>query len=57
MQRAPWDVRVYLEAALAAHRPDAAVPVLEFVERTKLEDPAVEPLARELRAQLAKGTT
>ena len=52
VQRAPWDARVVLEAALAAKQPQAAVPVLDFVEKTRLEDPVVEPLARDLRAQL-----
>jgi hypothetical protein len=41
-----------LEAALAAKQPRAAVDVLEFVARTKLEDPVLEPVARQLRAQL-----
>ena len=53
VQRAPWDVRVFLEAALAADQPAAALPVLEFIDRTKLEDPIIEPMVRELRARLA----
>ncbi|MGH8802073.1 MAG: hypothetical protein ACREX6_07230, partial [Casimicrobiaceae bacterium] len=52
VQRAPWDVRVLLEAARAAHRPEAAVPVLEFLRHTKLEDPIIDPLARQLQASL-----
>jgi Tfp pilus assembly protein PilF len=52
LQRAPWDARVVLEAALAAKQPQAAVPVLEFLEQTKLEDPLLQPMARNLRAQL-----
>ena len=52
VQRAPWDARVVLEAALAARQPRAAADVLEFVTRTKLEDPVLEPEARQLRAQL-----
>jgi tetratricopeptide (TPR) repeat protein len=51
IQRGPWDARVFLEAALAARDPEAAAPVLAFLRRTKLEDPVVESLAREL-AQL-----
>ena len=51
VQRAPWDVRVFLEAARAAHRPDAAIPVLDFVDRTRLEDSMIRPLAAQLRAQ------
>jgi len=53
VQRAPWDARVVLEAALAAKRPQSAVSVLEFLERTHLEDPILEPLYHQLRAQLA----
>jgi cytochrome c-type biogenesis protein CcmH/NrfG len=52
VQRAPWDMRVFLESALAADQPQAAVPVLTFLERTRLQDPAIETLARELRAEL-----
>lgn len=54
VQRAPWDARVFLEAALAANQPAAAIPVLDFLDRTKLEDPVIVPMARELRARLAK---
>ncbi len=53
VQRAPWDARVVLEAALAAKQPRAATDVLEFVAKTKLEDPVIEPMAQQLRAQLA----
>jgi Tfp pilus assembly protein PilF len=53
VQRAPWDARVVLEAALASERPQAAAPVLEFLQKTQLEDPILEPLERELRAQLS----
>jgi predicted Zn-dependent protease len=52
VQRAPWDARVVLEAALAAKRPQAAAPILEFLKESRLEDPIIEPLARELNAQL-----
>lgn len=52
VQRAPWDARVVLEAALAAKQPQAAAPVLEFLQKTQLEDPIIAPLARELHAQL-----
>jgi hypothetical protein len=52
VQRAPWDARVVLEAALAANEPEAASPVLVFLQKTQLEDPIIEPLARELRARL-----
>jgi tetratricopeptide (TPR) repeat protein len=51
VQRAPWDARVLLEAALAAQQPQAAAEVLQFLKRWKLQDPMIEPLAQELRAQ------
>lgn len=53
VQRAPWDARVYLEAAAAAHQPQAASAVLAFVRDTKLQDPVIEPLARQLQAQMS----
>jgi Tfp pilus assembly protein PilF len=60
-QREPWDTRLLLEAALAARQPAAAGEALAFLETSKLEDPLIEPLARTLRAQLARvpqsGTT
>jgi len=52
LQRAPGDARVLLEAAQAARQPQAAAQVLDFLQRTKLEDPMIEPLAQDLRAQL-----
>jgi Tfp pilus assembly protein PilF len=54
LQRAPWDARVLLEAAAAANQPQAAVPVLEFLRATRLEDPIVLARAQQLRALLAK---
>ena len=57
MQREPWDARALLEAAQAARQPQAALPVLTFLEQTKLQDPIIEPLARQLRLQLKNGTT
>lgn len=55
VQRAPWDARVLLEAALAARQPDAAAPALQFLERTHLQDPVIEPLAKQLREQMHGG--
>jgi tetratricopeptide (TPR) repeat protein len=52
LQRAPWDARVFLEAALAAQQPDAAAQVLDFLRDTKLEDPIIDPLADRLREQI-----
>ena len=51
VQRAPWDARVVLEAALAARQPGAAAPVLDFVRQTRLEDPIIAALVHDLRAQ------
>ncbi len=48
VQREPADLRVYLEAAVAAHDRDAAKPALAFLEVTKMQDAT---LAR-LKAQL-----
>jgi Tfp pilus assembly protein PilF len=53
LQRAPWDARVLLEAALAAHKPQAAAAVLKFIDDTHLEDPIILPIARQLKDQLA----
>jgi tetratricopeptide (TPR) repeat protein len=53
VQRAPWDARVVLEAALAAGQPQAAAPVLDFLQSTHLEDPVIEPLAEKLRVMLS----
>jgi hypothetical protein len=57
VQRAPWDARVVVEAALAAKQPQAAAPVLEFLQKTQLEDPIIEPMAKELRAQLSASSS
>ena len=50
-QRAPWDARVFLEAALAAGKPEAAVDVLRLLDRTHLQDPVIASLAAKVRAQ------
>jgi tetratricopeptide (TPR) repeat protein len=55
VQRAPWDARVFLEAAQAARQPQAALPALAFLRRTKLQDPLIVPLARQMEA--AVGTS
>ena len=49
-QREPADVRILLEAARAAGKPTAAMQAIAFLERVKLEDPAIQALVRELRA-------
>ena len=52
VQREPADVRILLEAALAAGQPAAAQPVLDFLARTHLSDVVIDPLAAKTRAQL-----
>jgi len=52
VQRAPWDVRVFLEAAQAARQPQAAAAALAFLRKTKLQDPIIEPLAQRIEAEL-----
>jgi tetratricopeptide (TPR) repeat protein len=49
IQKEPWDVRVFVEAAAAARRPDAALPVLDFLDAHRLEDPHITTVARSLR--------
>lgn len=53
VQRAPKDMRIYLEAALAAGRPGAARPVLALLAGSHLQDPPVDRLAKRVRAALA----
>lgn len=52
VQRAPKDVRVYLEAALAAHQPAAAKPVLDFIASTHLSDVTIDPLVAQLQSAI-----
>lgn len=54
VQRAPEDMRVLLEAALAAGRPSAAQPVLDLLAQTHLEYPLIAGLAEQVRAQLTE---
>jgi tetratricopeptide (TPR) repeat protein len=54
IQREPWDTRLLLQAALAAGQPQAATEALEFLQKSGLEDPIIEPLARELRGELKR---
>jgi tetratricopeptide (TPR) repeat protein len=49
VQREPWDVRILLESALAAHDPGAAAPALEFLDAHHLEDPVIRSVAGKLR--------
>jgi tetratricopeptide (TPR) repeat protein len=50
VQKEPRDARILLEAAIAAKQPEAAQPVLRFMEQTRLEDNRLLPLLK-----LAKG--
>jgi hypothetical protein len=38
VQHEPEDIRIYLQAALAAAEPKSAQPVFQFLNRTGLED-------------------
>jgi Tfp pilus assembly protein PilF len=49
-QREPEDTQLVLEAALAAGQPRAARPVLEWLDRSGLEDVRLDSLRRRLRA-------
>ena len=48
IQREPYDARILLEAALAAGRRDVAQPVLDWLERSRHEDPQLAALAKSL---------
>ena len=50
VQRAPEDMRVFLEAALAAGQPQAARPVLKLIADSQLEDPRVNRLVDKIAA-------
>ena len=56
-QRAPEDVRVYLEAALAAGQPAAARPVLAYLGQTHLEDASILALAKRVSSAIAVAPT
>jgi tetratricopeptide (TPR) repeat protein len=49
VQHEPWDVRVLLESALAAHDAAAAGPALEFLDAHHLEDPVIRGVAEKVR--------
>ena len=50
VQRAPQDARIFLEAALAAGTPHIAAPVIAFLDRSGLNDPIIDALARQATA-------
>lgn len=47
-QREPWDVRLLLESAVAAHASAAAEPALAWLEETGFDDPALKPIREKL---------
>jgi Tfp pilus assembly protein PilF len=53
IQHAPEDMRVFLEAALAAGKPQAAQPVLDELATTHLQYPVLVGLAAQVRAKIA----
>lgn len=50
LQREPADARVLLEAAVAARRPEAAAPVLRWMDTHRVESVALAGLAARLKA-------
>ncbi len=53
IQRAPEDIRIFLETALAAGQPAAAREVLGYIVKTQFEDPRTLALAAKVSAALA----
>ncbi|HYD81772.1 MAG TPA: hypothetical protein VEC06_18380 [Paucimonas sp.] len=49
VQREPRDARIFLEAALAAKEPRAAQPVLEWLERSRIEDRYLRALGAQVK--------
>lgn len=47
-QREPADARLLLQAGIAAKRPEAAQPVLDWIKQTGIEDPGLHKLAAQL---------
>ena len=54
LQKEPPDAVLLIEAALKSDRPQAARPVLDWMEQTRYTDPALAHLASELRRQLGR---
>lgn len=50
VQRAPEDMRIYLEAVIAAGQPQAAQPVLDLLAESHLQDPPVNRLVDKIAA-------
>ena len=52
IQKEPRDAEIVLAAALAAGQPQAASPVLDWMSRTRIEDPRLAALATSIRKDL-----
>ena len=52
IQHAPEDIRIFLEAAIAAGQPASAQTVLDFLEKTGFEDSKVRALATQVSARI-----
>jgi len=50
IEREPIDARLLLEASLAARKVDAATPILNWLEKTRLEDVHLSRLRSRLQA-------
>lgn len=57
IQRAPEDMRILLEAALAAGKPEAAQSALDEISATGLQYPVVLRLAAQVKSKLAAGSS
>jgi hypothetical protein len=53
-QKEPRDAQILMRAALAAKRPRAARPALDWLEESRFEDPELQALARQLDAAGAR---
>ena len=54
VQRAPWDAAGVAGGRRGGQQPQAALPALRFLRKTKLEDPVIEPLPGSSSAQLPR---
>jgi len=51
VQREPRDARILLEAALAAKQPAAAQPVVDWLDKNRVEDETLQRLAAQIKAR------
>jgi Tfp pilus assembly protein PilF len=51
VQKEPWDARIFMESALAAHDANAAMPVADFLEKNHAEDPRLVDLVKRVRQE------